>query len=31
VVRQDDDGGSVAELDLTNFTPAPTFIDVHEG
>jgi FkbH-like protein len=31
VMRQYDDGGSVAELDLTQFVPAPTFIDVQEG
>jgi FkbH-like protein len=31
VVSQDADGGSIAELDLQNFEPAPTFIDVTEG
>jgi len=31
VVRQESDGGSIAELDLQNFEPAPTFIDVTEG
>jgi FkbH-like protein len=31
VVHQDADGGSVAELDLASFTPAPTFIDVSEA
>ena len=31
VVAQDPAGGSTAELDLTDFVPAPTFIDVTEG
>jgi FkbH-like protein len=31
VVRQDADGGSVAEIDLAAFVPAPTFIHVSEG
>jgi FkbH-like protein len=31
VVQHAADGGSVAELDLRQFEPAPTFIDVSEG
>jgi len=31
VVSQDAGGGSTAELELANFVPAPTFIDVTEG
>jgi FkbH-like protein len=31
VVSQEKDGGSVAELELSGFVPAPTFIDVGEG
>ena len=31
VVSTDEDGHSIAELDLAGFTPAPTFINVVEG
>jgi hypothetical protein len=31
VVSQDESGGSIAELDLRGYTPAPTFIHVSEG